>query len=76
MVESAIVTDDKYAWDKTLELRDGPLAMSLLADRRAQLMGQGFAILEGFVDSIRAPSRVHEVLKMPASFDTTTLVDL
>lgn len=57
-------------WGKELQLKDGPLARSCLAQRRTDLLKKGRTVLEGFANMIR------RALKQPDSFDSTTLRDL
>lgn len=61
--------------DKALQLKDGPLKL-FLAQRRITFLKEGYNILKGFADTLKAPAWVRRILKQLDSFLSATLKSL
>lgn len=51
--ENDIVTEAAAFRHKEFQVKDGPLALPYLVHRRADLLKQGYKVLEGFVDQAK-----------------------
>lgn len=63
-------------WEKVLQLRDGPLALSFFAQRRKDLLKPGHTILESLVGITWASLRLRHIFSQPDSFYFITIKSL